>query len=219
MKLYNRYLDLSMQLKNTMTNILVLESPKMYRDIVQNLYQSIEEENEDWIFSEDEKILKKSASVDVVNSLFSLDFENRKMQKKVLEDLYEAAMDAEHYVKTQKLLSDLEAYFYELEWELPYTVKVEIADFRNILKAGIMGLVSPDDLMEKFCEYIKISGRLLNSKIIVLIGIQDCFDEKEWQQLEEAAMYEGVTVLCIEKHRHFNGGNEVIVDSDGCRVV
>ena len=99
MKLYNRYLDLSVQLKNTMTNILVLESPKMYRDIVQNLYQSIEEENEDWIFSEDEKILKKSASVDVVNSLFSLDFENRKMQKKVLEDLYEAAMDAEHYVK------------------------------------------------------------------------------------------------------------------------
>lgn len=208
-----------MQLRNDVTNVLVLESPKVYRNIVQNLYLSIEEDNEDWIFSKDDMILKKGTVLDVVNSLFSLDFENRKIQKTVIDDLYKVAVNEEHFVKTQKMLSDMEAYLYELEWEMPYSIKIEMADFRNILKAGIVGLVSPDDLMERFCEYIKISARLLNSKVMILIGVQNCFEEKEWKQLQETAIYEGLCVLCIEKTINFNGENKVIIDSDGCRVV
>lgn len=202
-----------------MSNILVLESSKMYRETVQNLYVSIEEDNEDWIFFEDEKTLKKSAVLDVVNSLFSLDFESRKIQKTVIEDLYKLSMSEDYFVRTQKILSDLEAYYYELEWEMPYNAKVEISDFRSVLKAGITGVVASYELMERVHDYIKISARLLNSKVIILVGMQEYFEEKEWRQLEETAIYEGLYLLDIEKSMSFNCGNKVIIDFDGCRVV
>lgn len=85
MKFYSSYLNLKMELTDTGTNILVLESPKIYRETIQNLLLSLEEENEDWIFSDNENIVKKNKSLDIIHSLFSLNFDSRKIQKAVID--------------------------------------------------------------------------------------------------------------------------------------
>lgn len=208
-----------MELQTEGANLLVIESSETYREIVQDLILSVNNDMNNWVFSDDEKILKKSLTMDVVTSLFMLDFENKKIQKAIIDNLYDIAVGEKYYIKMRELISNLESFFYELDFESSYSAKVEIADFKNILKAGITGLVTSNDLVEQFDEYIKISSRLLKNRILVLINMLEYFSEMEWKQIEKTAMYEGVYLFCIEKNDDCTIRNKVIIDSDWCRIV
>ena len=219
MKVYVKILETKIDMVNTKANVLVLENPKTYRDVVQDLLCSIIDDNEQWIFSEDEKILKKNATLDVVDSIFSLNFDNRKIQKAVVENLYNVAIDEEHYEKTTKLMNEIEAYIYELEWGVEYNIEASYEDFHNVIKAGVSGILLPENLLEKFNEYIKIASRLLKTKVLILIGVQGFFSQEEWREIEMTACYEEVYLFCLENHDYFSDENKVVFDLDNCRVV
>lgn len=154
---------------------------------------------------------------------------NEKVRKKVLrEELKKqnrgkntvtAKSDEEHYESTQRLLSEIEAYYYELEWHTGYNIKVELDTFYNILKAGISGIIASDDLLVRLNEYIKISARLLKIKLIMFAGILENFTKDEWKLIETTASYEGLYILCIERSVFPENANMIVIDSDDCRVI
>lgn len=203
----------------TKANVIVLEDSKTYREVVQDILCSIAEDNEQWIFSDNEKILKKSVVLDVVDSISSINLDNRKIQKAVIDNLYNLAMDEEHYEKTVKFMNDIEAYIYELEWGLDYNIEASYEDFHNIIKAGVSGILLPENLFEKFNEYIKTISRLLKIEVLILIGVQQFFSQEEWRKIEMTACYEGTYLFCIENQEYFLEENKIVFDLDNCRVV
>lgn len=208
-----------MELFNEKANVLVLESSKMYREVIRNLQTAIEEDNDNWVFSDNDSICKKNKIIHLVYSPFLLNFEERKIQKNIIDELYKVAIDEQHYTQTQKLLSELEAYLLELDLTTECNAKVNITDFQNILKIAVSGVDISEEFVERMDEYIKILSRLIGYKVIIFVGIQDYFLEEEWRNIEKIASYENIYLLCIEKNKHFTKQNEVIIDSDGCRVV
>lgn len=208
-----------MELFNEKANVLVLESSKMYREVIRNLQTAIEEDNDNWVFSDNDSICKKNKIIHLVYSPFLLNFEERKIQRNIIDELYKVAIDEQHYTQTQKLLSELEAYLLELDLTTECNAKVNIADFQNILKIAVSGVDISEEFVERMDEYIKILSRLIGYKVIIFVGIQDYFLEEEWRNIEKIASYENIYLLCIEKNKHFTKQNEVIIDSDGCRVV
>ncbi len=219
MKLYCEKLDLFMELKLECANILVIESAEICREMVQAFIDSVNNDLDDWIFSESEKILKKSTSIEIVTSIFTLDFNNKKIQKGIIDDLYEISAGEKYYIRMKKLIRDLETFFYELDFESSYNIQIEIADFKTVLKTGVMGIMAPDSLMERVDEYIKISARLLKSRVLVFMNVMEYFSEEEWRQIERTAMYEGIYLLCFERNDKLKVANKVVIDSDCCRVV
>ncbi len=219
MKFYCKNLDLKMELSIEKINCLVIESPGLYREVVQNLRTSLEDDNEEWIFSDNEKILKKTTLLDVIDSIFCMDFDSRKIQGAIMEQAYRIATDESHFEKTRRLVSDIEAYMYELDWELEYETKFNEIDIKNIIKMGIGGIDKKENLMERFDDYVKISSRVLHNKVLVLFGMSGWFDTDEWKQIQRTAMYEEMYLLCIENRDVFVGENKIVIDFDGCRVI
>ena len=208
-----------MELKLEYTNILVIESAEICREMVQAFIDSVNNDLDDWIFSESEKILKKSSTIEIVTSIFTLDFNNKKVQKGIIDDLYEISASEKYYIKMKELIRDLETFFYELDFESSYNIQIEVADFKTVLKTGVMGIMAPDSLMERVDEYIKISARLLKSRVLVFMNAMEYFSEEEWRQIERTAMYEGIYLLCFERNDKLKVANKVVIDSDCCRVV
>ena len=208
-----------MELNIEKINYLIIEAPKLYREIAQNLQTSIDEDNEEWIFSDNEKILKKAALLDVIDSLLYLDFDSRKIQGAIVEQAYRIATDEKHFEKTRKIVSDIEAYMYELDWELEYETKINEIDVKNMIKLGIGGIDKKENLVERLDDYIKISSRVLHNKVLVLFGMSGWFDENEWKQMQRTAKYEEMYLLCIENKDVFGDNNKIVIDLDGCRVV
>ena len=119
----------------------------------------------------------------------------------------------------ERLVSDIEAYMYELDWELEYETKVNEIDMKNIIKLGIGGIDKKENLVERFDDYVKISSRVLHNKVLVLFGMSGWFDTDEWKQIQRTAMYEEMYLLCIENRDVFVGENKIVIDFDGCRVI
>lgn len=136
-----------------------------------------------------------------------------------MEQAYRIATDESHFEKTRRLVSDIEAYMYELDWELEYETKVNEIDIKNIIKMGIGGIDKKENLMERFDDYVKISSRVLHNKVLVLFGMSGWFDTDEWKQIQRTAMHEEMYLLCIENRDVFVGENKIVIDFDGCRVI
>ena len=77
-----------MELKLECANILVIESAEICREMVQAFIDSVNNDLDDWIFSESETILKKSTSIEIVTSIFTLDFNNKKIPEKVFGNFF-----------------------------------------------------------------------------------------------------------------------------------
>ena len=201
------------------TNTLIIENPKNYREIILNLLQSYEEDNEDWIFSENENIYKTSQCVSIITSIFDIEFYNKKLQKVVLDELYKIAIGEKYYKKTSKLLSDIENYLYELEWEMDYNLDISFEDFRDILKTGVKNILEPEEVVERILVCIKLAARLMKTKCLIFIGSQKYFTEAEWKMFENAAICEEIYLFCIGNEEVFASHNKIIIDKDWCYVV
>lgn len=202
-----------------MTNLLVIEDCRQYREFIQNIIKSIDEDDDKNILSDEDIILNKSKTIDVVTTVFGFDYNNKKIQKAVSDELYKIAMNEEHYGKSMELLNEIEKYLYELEWRLDYDLNISCSDFHNIIKTGVNGLIIPDSIIEKMLGYIRITAVLLKTKIIMLVDVQKYFSYEEWKIIEEKAAAEEIILFCIENREVFETQNKIIIDNDGCRVV
>lgn len=201
------------------SNSIIIEEPLLYRSVVNDLQQSIKEDSNKWIFSEDDKVLKKSSIINIVNSIFMLSFENNKISNVIVSDMNDIALNEENFSKTQKLLNEIEKYLYDLEWEVSYDVNIEMCDIKDIIKSSYKGVIEPEEYVDKLISYIKIVSRILKKEIILFIGIQSYFSLEEWKEIEKAALYEKMYIVCIERTDYLYCDNKVIIDKDGCRVV
>ena len=75
------------------SNSIIIEEPLLYRSVVNDLQQSIKEDSNKWIFSEDDKVLKKSSIINIVNSIFMLSFENNKISNVIVSDMNDIALN------------------------------------------------------------------------------------------------------------------------------
>lgn len=208
-----------MNLEIKCSNTIIIEDSFLYRNVISDLQISINADSNKWIFSNDGIELKKSSMISIVNSIFMLEFENNKISNAIVNDMNEIALNEENFVKTQKLQNEIEKYLYELEWEMLYDINIEMCDIKNIIKSSYKGLIEPEDYVEKLISYIKIVSRLLKKEILLFIGVQNYFRLEEWKEIEKAALYEKVYIICIERMDYLYCNNKIIIDKDGCRVV
>ena len=213
------YFDERWELHPDKTNVVIVENPETMRNLIQNLVVALDEDNDDWIFSEHDKILKKKSCLDIVFSLFTLDLNSKKIQKAIVDRLYDVAMNEVYYDESTKLLGKIEQYLYKLEWEVDFNVSISLKDFHDVIKVGVSGIMLPDTPYEKIVEYIKLSSRLLKTRIIVLIGVQGYFNKEEWRTIETTAIYENIYLICLENKKWMERQNEIIFDYDNCRVI
>lgn len=219
MKLYIELLDTQVVLLDGGITTIVLESAVLYREAVENLKRSVTDDLPDWNLSVGEKIIKKSKDVEVIDSPYSINLQDKRLQKAVIDNLYKIALDEGHYSKTQQLLNQIEAYLYELEWEMDASVQIQEPDLQSLIKLGAVGILAEENLYERLAAYIKTAGRLMKVKCLVLLGFQDWFKEEEWRQLEQLAVYEGLNVICMERRKYFETKHLILFDEDNCRVL
>ena len=219
MKVYIKTLDIDMNISPDETNVLVLEGAPAYRECIQELLVSVESDTDEWILSDNEKILKKSTQAGVITSVFNLECNSRRMQKAVIDELSKIATDEEHYKKTSQLLCEIEQYLYELEWNLDYNINVTCEDFNNIMKQCANGVLISEKLLDRVIEYIKLAARLLKQKLLIFVGAQRFFAQEEWLSIEQTANCEEIILLAIETEVVFDSKYKIVIDKDGCRVV
>lgn len=221
MKLVNSNYGLSIEMKEGITDILVIENPKCFADIVNDIFMQQNGDEGDFILSEDNKEIAIQKVLNIIINPFSLDFNEKRIVSKLYRDLTDVAMERiqEYSEINYKIVNELEritsvagysgiSYNFDFDWKSLfklYDVRIE----NNY-----------ETLIEKLIEYVKISSILCNIKVIVFVNLKDMLIKSELDELYKTASSIKIQLILIESCEKIKEADEhiYIIDNDMCII-
>lgn len=200
----------------------IIESPVLFRKYVQLLKQQLEGYEGEFVLSEGDIMLDISKCAEIILDPFALDFEDRRIQKKLYTELQKKAYEEEMFLTTQKILADLQKYIFDLESVCGYDIEVgETVDIQTIFKAlGIKMEGGKYSFSEKLAQYMKIMSELLGKKLLIFVNIRSYLENDQIRELMKNAVYNEISLLFIENtQRDFLKDEKYyIIDKDSCEI-
>lgn len=222
MKLAHVDMERVIELDCRKTTEWIIESPALFQKYVHLLSSQADGEEGEFVLSDDEAILDISKYMEVVVNPFTLDFEDRRIQKKLYSQLQKIAYGEEMFMNTQRMNADLQSYIFRLENICGYDIEIDTAmDVQLVFKAlGVKMEGGEYDFSEKLVQYMKIMAELMGKKVFVFINIRSYLENEQIQELVKNAVYNEISLLFIENiQRGFSEiENYYIIDRDGCEV-
>ena len=222
MKLVHR--DLQMQLKFVENEVIVwaIETPKLFRTYVEELWQQTEGREGEFMLSDNGKLLDIQKQMEFIFNPLDIQVNEKRCWNKICTQLKELAFAEQHYIQTQQLFAMIYQYFLSLEQdcEMEFSCDGEV-DFMQLLKAtGIKLEESNESLVEHLAQYIKGVARLLKKKIIVFVNLSSFLTKQELEELLKQAFYLKVYVILMETRKIDLEISKkcYIIDKDSCEI-
>lgn len=200
----------------------VIESPELFTQYTQMLHRQMEGAEGEFILSENDEILDFSKQTEIILNPFGLDFNDRRIQKKLYSELQKAAYGENAFLDTQKITAELKNYIYQLEYISGYDISVnEELDLTGIFKALDVQMDEPElDFCERLVQYMKVMTELLGKKLMIFVNIRSYINEEQLKGVMETAVHNELALLFIENiQRDFSSDRRYyIIDKDKCEV-
>ena len=222
MKLVNAELFLEIDIQENMPAVLVLESPDMMTRVVKELYDTSSDGEGDFVLSLNNKVLSIEKTAEIIINPFSIDFNSRKIQSKLYEELFEgSSIYVEEKSMIQSILID---YLDKLMLNAPYdmvTSNIELDLLRLFKMYDVRLEPQCNSILETLIEYTKVLSRLLRKKFLILINICNYLDVNSIKELAHMCAYQKLNLLFVERREtDFQFPVKIyIIDKDKCLII
>ena len=220
MKLAHIWLSEPIKFNENIVNVLVVESPHVYRSLINDLILQESGFAGDFVLScknETMEFYKKAA---VISDVFRLDFDSRKIYSKLnnyICGIYE--MDD----NIRELFNDINDLGYKILEKLQF--EADFNHFENvedIIKVFDFKLTSNESsLAESLVEYVKIQKEFFGKELCIIVGLRSCLERDELEVFYKKLEYEKLNVLLLESHQtneFLDCENVLIIDKDLCEI-
>lgn len=202
---------------------LVIENPKVFSAVVQELMQQIEGGEGRFVLSDNNEIIEISENVFYIIDPFSLDINQKKVLTKIYSLLKDEIISTELFLKTNQLFSEMKLYMEEIieivDYPLTYLDEIDINMFFKFMNVRVESL--DGDILEQLIDYIKIMQQVLGYSVVVLINIKAYLETSEIVQLYKFASYQKISLIMIESNEDGDGIADervYIIDKDCCEI-
>ena len=223
MKLAHPDLQFIMSISENRFPVLVLERPDVFFRLISQLCAQTEGVAGPFVLSEDWEPLDIGRTVLLITDMFHIDLNGRKQTSALSRHLNSLAV-SEHYIQSTLEMKDIiNRWALELENDIPLaTVHNESVDIGAILKAvGIKFEDNSREVSEQLCGLIKICASFMNVRLLAIVGLHTCLENKAIEAIYQTAMYEKVPILDIERHMpetRLPCEKCYIIDRDNCEI-
>lgn len=219
MKLVNGDRQLVLKMKLGEINYLILESICEFRTVIDEIRVSIKDETDDWILSDEDEILKKELAADMILSPWTVDVNNKKIQKAHFKYIMKIIQQEKATIQIRNIMNEIQILLDKINDETEQEFVYDLEDFSVILKACNIHFLDDNDILSRLFQYIMICTELLNIKLFICVGMKNYFMEEELEILAREMGYRGSYILCIENFSNGTEKNRILIDNDLCRVV
>lgn len=175
-----------------------------------------------FILSNEDTIIDFSKNTKIINDLFDIDINNKKVLSKLYEELKEITYCEKFYIRTNNILSDIYSYITELEDELDYCIEfIEDIDIQSLFKImNIRYEIKSNNFLENIIEYMKIMNRVFRIKIFFVVNIRSFLEDYEMKILVQELEYQDFQVIFMENSEKecILNLRRYIIDKDLCEI-
>ena len=200
----------------------IIESPELFSLYLSELESQVNGAEGKFVLSENEKVLILSKFATIIFNPIGLSINDKKVISKIYGELQEIAIGENCYIKTKEMISLLQQYLLELEYNFDFNLSInDDIDLQGLFK--VFGIkVADDDLsmFEQLIQYIKIQTIVLGKKLVILVNARSFFTEEQLNELFLYTQYNEIKLLLIESfQRDFTSNTKkYIIDKDKCEI-
>lgn len=222
MRLATPLLQHVLEIRENATASLVIENPRLFRDFVQGLYDSVEHGEKQFVLSEDGETLRLSESVEIVQSFVPFDLNAKSLTAALVKKMERIALLPEKMKRTARVVSEVEGYVHELSLEISHEVECEKATIGSVLKAvGVKFAVEKTSFPNLVLDYLRLVRDFLGSRLYVLVNVRSYLNDSELEGLLEICMLEKMRILLVDGvAKSFLPREErLLIDDDLCELT
>lgn len=222
MKLTHPLLEQRIEFEDNKVNLMVVENPILFRNLIKEISLQIEGEPGQFILSDSKREYSMKKKMTILFSPFELDVNNSKIMTKTVNCLKEAAQDMEMILEKQQISREISAYLLKLrdlcdlnlcfseEAELGYLIKSMGPYYSN----------NQTELIEVILSYTDLYASLFANEIFVLVNFKSYLDQTEVIELYKEAAYKKINLLLLEnkEYPHLDGETQILIDQDLCEI-
>lgn len=218
------YLDLlnSIEFKENIINILVIENKKLFREMIQQFTHSLVGLESKWVLSDNGKLIGLNKVAIMIHDPLNIDLNERKILDGLYNEMATVALNGSHYMETTEIRNSLTAYVNNIIHDMEHSF-LEINDMSlpNLFK--LLGVHFEDydgGPLEKISSYAYLCSIFKKCKIVAFVNLKTYFSDEELIRFYKDMEYKKIMVLLIENREFPELPNEkiTVIDSDLCVV-
>ncbi len=222
-RLVNEPLDIYLEEIDKKFNILVIESKTLLSQIIQDIYQQLNNEYGDFVFSINDKPIKFKDNFDLIINPFELDINNRKILNIIQKNAIIEANNEVHYFETNEIITLLENYAQKIAYSFNgnITPKEELTSESIIKMINYQIDIFSTDFFGTINEYLINANKYLEIKAFCFINLFSFLEENQITELIKSSLDYDIHLIFIESQdTNYENDNckKTIIDSDFCQI-
>ncbi len=221
MRLIHSGYGIDMELRENEVNILCIEKKKVFANFIQELLdQKIGKEGK-FIFSKEDKMFNIAKEVEVILNPFIVDCNEKRIQQKLYQEIYERATD-NYLPETTELNAKIISYLEKITLGVPYDIIFDLEErIEALMKIyGVRIEQQRASLLEKLIDYLKILTRMCRINIFIFVNLKTFLDLEDLNKLYEFVFYEKINLILFENQitNKLKCEKVCILDQDMCII-
>lgn len=221
MRLIHSKYGVNLELCENEVNLLCVEGNKLFSNLIQEIVIQKGGGEGNFILSEKEKMLNLSKELEVIINPFILDCNEKRIQQKLHQEIYEYAI-GNCLMETTEINAGIISYLEKITLSMPYDITFDLEE--NI--QGLMKIYSvkieqqTSSLLERILDYLKILVRMCRIRIFIFINLKTYLEPEDLKVLYEFVFYEKIYLILFENQVVERIKNEkvCILDKDMCII-
>lgn len=201
--------------------VLILESPKLFRQMLWELSAQANGEDGDFTLSFDYEPVDCSEHIHVLRDYFGLTLDDRKLQNRfqsLLQSLLREELAGEVDRLQQEMGHFLEMVLHQMDYPISFSGGEYVLPFMKAIK--FQTSLEGDDPLERVMQYIAVYHGLMKQQCFILVDAHGYFDEDELSGLFRFAADRKCSLMLLE-HRcpHLLKQEDAcLVDAQFCEI-
>lgn len=216
------FLDDYLEFDENHPGVLIIENPKAFTKLLQDLYELFLDGESACAFYENNSPIKADKRVELIIDPFSTDLNQRKVINALYSRLSKNMMEGEYVKETTELFSSIQTYLAHLISNVDYPVEFEQGVIGSeFFKAFNLHLETDEEtLIQKLESYIKAAHEFLGKDVFFFVNLHAYISLDELKEFYKSAAYNKCKLFLIEAFEApvLESENRIILDSSLCQL-
>lgn len=178
---------------------IIIENPNLFYRFTDDLIRQANGGDGLAILSVDDEPIPCSGKLDILTDFFTFEINGKALVNKITARMEKQALTPEFYERSQKLLSEIERWLYDLAFQEDVGVEMPKLSISSLLKSS--GLSLKEDypsLAEKILIYMDLMFSNGLAQVFVLVNLRSLLDDQTMESFTDCCCQKGFKLLLLD---------------------
>ena len=213
--------DVIIEMVENQINEVIIESERVFRYVVENLWLQVNGQTGQLILAENDKELTFSKNAELIMNPFAINLNDKKILTKLYAEMLELAKE-DFFEETGNLnaaiVNYLDVLINRLPYDLNFASELDVIGLCKLYKVEIDG--DNDSIVSRLIDYLRAMHQIVHVNVFFFVNLKMYLTREELLSIYEFANYEKIHIFIISgaQKEKIIGEKSLIIDKDLCII-